>query len=134
MSSRMNYAKANARARIGRESAEAVTAAALDAATRPPAKARGGKRGAAPLAEPVTIATCWKNRGGDAVYVRLTSFKVFNLIDIRSWKADAQGISRPGKGIALQVKHLPWLHAAIGKAMAEARARGLLDDDSESSE
>jgi Transcriptional Coactivator p15 (PC4) len=129
MSGRMNHAKANMRARAGRERAEAVTAPALDAATMP-AKARGGKRGAAPLAEPVTVATCWKNRGGDAVYVRLTSYKVFNLIDIRNWRADAQGISQPGKGIALQVKHLPWLHAAIGQAMARAKELGLIDDES----
>ena len=81
------------------------------------------------LTAPVIIDRWWRNRGGDAVYVRLSSFKQHDLIDIRSWRADSQGISRPGKGIALAVKHLPRLHAAIGKALSRAIELGLLDDD-----
>jgi hypothetical protein len=88
-----------------------------------------GSRKAPPLAEPVKIDSWWRNRGGDAVYVRLSSFKEHNLIDIRSWRADSQGISRPGKGIALAVKHLPRLHAAIGKALSRAIDLGLIADD-----
>lgn len=82
----------------------------------------------APLAEPVIIAKWWANRGGEAVYVRLSAYEGHNLIDVRKWRADAEGISRPGKGLALGIRHLPRLIAELTKAEAKARALGLLGD------
>jgi hypothetical protein len=125
--SKMNWNAANDRRRIHQHGAESINSARSDAAVSNPESAR---RKAPPLAEPVIVDRWWRNRGGDAVYVRLSSFKEHNLIDIRSWRADSQGISRPDKGIALSIKHLPRLHAAVTKALAKAKALGLIDDES----
>jgi Transcriptional Coactivator p15 (PC4) len=130
--SRMNWKTNSDRQRIRRQGSETIRSGAEYSAP-PCARATGTRRKAPPLAEPVIIDKWWRNRAGDAVYVRLSSFEGHNLIDVRSWRADREGISQPGKGIALSVKHLPRLYAAIGKAMAEARARGLIDDGGEAS-
>jgi hypothetical protein len=124
----MNWNAANNRRRIHQHGAESINSARSAAAVSKPDSAR---RKASPLTEAIVIDRWWRNRGGDAVYVRLSSFKERNLIDIRSWRADSQGISQPGKGIALAVKHLPRLHAAIGKALSRAIELGLIatDDD-----
>jgi hypothetical protein len=123
---RMNWKRVHDDRRIATHGSEGINGAVAAPSASPPCRAG---RKAPPLAEPVKIDAWWRNRGGDAVYVRLSSFKEHNLIDIRSWRADSQGISRPGKGIALAVKHLPRLHAAIGKALSRAIALGLLNDD-----
>jgi hypothetical protein len=123
---RMNWKRVHDDRRIATYGSEDINGApAAPSASLP----RRTSRKAPPLAEPVKIDAWWRNRGGDAVYVRLSSFKEHNLIDIRSWRADSQGISQPGKGIALSIKHLPRLHAALTKALATARALGLIDDD-----
>jgi hypothetical protein len=133
MSGRMNWNAANNRARIRKHGAESINGAATGP-SRSVAQAPKARRKAAPLAEPVMVDRWWRNRGGDAVYVRLSSFKEHNLIDIRSWRADREGISRPGKGIALSVKHLPRLHVALGKALKRAIELGLIADDGGGSE
>ena len=128
--SRMNWKRSHDDRRIATHGSEDINGAAgLPSASLP----RRGRK-AAPLAEPVIVDRWWRNRGGDAVYVRLSSFKEHNLIDIRSWRADSQGISRPDKGIAMAVKHLPRLHTAIGKALSRAIELGLIDDDVEAGE
>jgi hypothetical protein len=134
MSGKMNYQAAKTRAAVGRQNAEAMTGAATDAAMRAAKPARPRHRRAAePLAEPVTVTTFAANRGGDGVYIRLTSWEGHNLIDVRKWRADAQGISRPGKGLALGVRHLPTLIAGLTKALRKAEELGLLGDEGEAS-
>jgi transcriptional coactivator p15 (PC4) len=115
---RMNWRAVHDRSRISKHGADPINGSTgVPSANLP----RRASRKAPPLAEPIIVDRWWRNRGGDAVYVRLSSFKEHNLIDIRSWRADSQGISRPGKGIALSIKHLQRLHAAVTKALAKAK-------------
>jgi hypothetical protein len=79
------------------------------------------------LSEPIEVAKFWKNRKGEAVIVRLSTYEGHDLIDLRTWYTGSDGRLAPGKGLACAVRHLPELAAALNKAMAEARARGMLD-------
>jgi hypothetical protein len=124
---RMNWKRAHDDRRIATHGTESINGARSAAAVSKPESAR---RKAPQLAEPVIIDRWWKNRAHDAVYVRLTPFKEHVLIDLRTWVTDpTDGITRPGKGFACTAKHLPRLHAAIGKALSQAIALGLIEDD-----
>jgi hypothetical protein len=82
------------------------------------------------LPEPILIGRRWKNRGSEAIAVRLGDYKGCALIDIRTWSVEGNGVLKPStKGLALSVKNLPKLLAATARAVAEARLRGLLDED-----
>jgi hypothetical protein len=131
--SRMNWKTAEDSRRMRRQGAETVGGLAIRpaAGSAPGSEPTNARRKAPPIAEPKIIDRWWKNRAHDAVYVRLTPFKEHTLIDIRVWVTPADGITRPGKGFSCTVKHLPRLHAALVKAMAEARALGLIDDEGE---
>ena len=83
------------------------------------------------LSEPIEIARFWKNRRGEAIVVRLSSYEGHILIDQQSWFTAQDGSLKPGKGLACSVRHLPELTAALNKALKEARARGLLDEKAE---
>jgi hypothetical protein len=80
------------------------------------------------LAEPVIVAQWWKNRAGETVRVQLSAFESQNLIDIRTWRADRDGITRPvpGKGIACTLKHATRLASALMPAARKAEELGLL--------
>jgi transcriptional coactivator p15 (PC4) len=89
------------------------------------------------LPEPLTIAKFWKSPRDRTAHVRvgLSEHMGYPLINIRVWQTGSDGIDRPTvKGIALNVRKLPDLHAAVTKALAKAREIGLLDDDSEAGE
>jgi len=80
--------------------------------------------------EPIEIAKFWKNRKGDAVVVRLTSYNGFDLVDIRTHFTDkADGKLKPGKGFTCNVRLLPELSAALDRATTRARDLGLLRDE-----
>jgi hypothetical protein len=79
------------------------------------------------LAEPIEVAKFWKNRKGEAVIVRLSSYEGHILIDQRNWFTAPDGTLKPGKGLACSVRHLPELAAALNKALTEARSLGLID-------
>jgi Transcriptional Coactivator p15 (PC4) len=81
------------------------------------------------LSEPLEIARFWKNRRGEAIVVRLSAYEGHVLIDQRTWFTAADGTLKPGKGLACAIRHLPELAAALNKALIEARARGLLDEE-----
>lgn len=81
------------------------------------------------LAEPITIAQCWKNRRKDAVRIRISDYEGTILIDVRTWHGGADGKLKPGKGFCSQIKHLPRLAAELTKAMAKARELGLLETE-----
>jgi hypothetical protein len=83
------------------------------------------------LSEPIEVAKFWKNRKGEAIIVRLSSYEGHILIDQRSWFTAQDGTLKPGKGLACALRHLPELAAALNKAVNEARARGLLDEAAE---
>jgi hypothetical protein len=80
------------------------------------------------LAEPIEVAKFWKNRRGEAIVVRLSTYEGHDLVNLRSWYTAHDGELRPGKGLACSVRHLPELAAAVTKALEKARALRLLDD------
>jgi hypothetical protein len=80
------------------------------------------------LPEPLTISEWWRNRSGASIRVRLSTWEGHNLIDIRIWRS-SDGKLVPGKGLAVGVKHLPRLAAALAKAVAKATELGLITDD-----
>lgn len=79
------------------------------------------------LLEPVVVAEWWKNRRGEAIRVRLSTYEGHDLVDVRSWFTGDDGKLKPGKGFAASIKHLPRLAAEIHKAVEKARELGLLD-------
>ena len=86
------------------------------------------------LPEPVEIAKFWKNRRHDAIVVSLKTYEGCNLVDIRTHAMKDGRLVPTPKGSAMLVRLLPDLAKAINRAMAEARALGLIDDKSEGSE
>jgi Transcriptional Coactivator p15 (PC4) len=80
------------------------------------------------LAEPITIAEWWKNRRGESIRLNLNQFQGRNVFDLRTWFTQ-DGKLTPGKGFAAEVRHLPRLAEAIGKAEAKARELGLIGDE-----
>jgi hypothetical protein len=82
-----------------------------------------------PLSEPITIAEWWKNRRGESIRVRLSTYEGYNLVDLRSWYTGDDGKLKPGKGLACSVRHLPKLVDVLTKAAAKARELGLLVDE-----
>lgn len=85
------------------------------------------------LPEPITISKFWKTRRRDEVIiVELREYNERPLIDVRVHVVDAEGKLRPSaKGIAMSVRRLVELAAAINKALDKARALGLIDDASD---
>jgi hypothetical protein len=85
------------------------------------------------LAEPVEIAKFWKNRQRrDAIVVSLSTYEGRNLISVRTYTTSQDGKMLPtAKGVSLVVLRLPELAAAVNKALAKARALGLLPDEGE---
>jgi len=81
------------------------------------------------LPEPIEFRF-WKNRGGEAVVVSLRSYQGRALIDVRQSFTNAEGKLQPtSKGVAMAVLRLPELAASINRALAKARALGLLPDE-----
>jgi Transcriptional Coactivator p15 (PC4) len=79
------------------------------------------------LDEPVVIARWWKNRGGEEIRVRLSTYKNYNLIDCRTWFTADDGTMRPGKGFACTVKHLPKLVEVFTSALRKANELGMIE-------
>ena len=82
------------------------------------------------LAEPVTVSEWWRNRRGESIRVRLSTWEDRALIDIRTWYT-ADGKLKPGKGFAADVRHLPRLAATLAKAEAKATELGLIPADND---
>jgi hypothetical protein len=81
----------------------------------------------ATLSEPVEIAKFWKNRKGDAVIVRLSTYEGHNIADVRTWFTAGDGKMRPGKGFTCGVRHLEKLVDALARARLKAKELGLID-------
>jgi len=83
------------------------------------------------LSEPVEIVKFWKGRRRDkAVVITLSTFEQTDIVNVREHHVGTDGIMRPTtKGIAMSVKRLDELAAGITKALAKARALGLIADD-----
>jgi hypothetical protein len=81
------------------------------------------------LDEPLIVDRFWKNRRHDAIVVSLQTYEGCNLIDVRTHiMKDGRLVPTP-KGVAMVVRRLPDLAAALTKALAKARELGLIDDD-----
>lgn len=73
-----------------------------------------------------TIAIIPKNSRED-LRIGLSTWKGVELINLRVWFDVGNGEKRPGKsGLAMKISALPELAAAIGKALEQARADGLI--------
>jgi hypothetical protein len=82
------------------------------------------------LPEPVICARFWKNRRHDEVIVvSLSTYEGHNIIDLRAHATKDGRLMPTRKGLAMTVRCLPKLAKAVTKALAEARQRGLVDDD-----
>jgi hypothetical protein len=91
------------------------------------------------LPEPVEIAKFWKNRRRvESLHVSLSEYEGHALINVRIYATGTDGIDRPTtKGVAMSIRKLPELAAALVKALTKAQALGLLDgaaDDESASE
>jgi hypothetical protein len=75
-----------------------------------------------------TIISEWAKNARETIRVSLDSFNGSPIICVRTFCRADDGELRPGRqGMALGIKHLPALSEAIDKALAEAKARGLVD-------
>jgi hypothetical protein len=81
------------------------------------------------LAEPVIVSRFWKNRSHDAIGIELSTFENRNVIDVRVYVMHEGRLMPTKKGVSLSVLRLPELQKAITKALRQARALGLIDDD-----
>ena len=84
-------------------------------------------------AAPVEVAKFWKNRRrNESVHVSLSEYEGHVLINVRTYATGTDGIDRPTpKGVAMGIRKLPELAAALTKALAKARELGLIDDAGE---
>ena len=78
-----------------------------------------------PAAYTATIDQWWIDRER-IVIVSLIEFAGRWRFDGRVWFLNDQGVLCPGRGLALQIQHLPRLAAAVDKACRGAIARDLI--------
>jgi hypothetical protein len=79
------------------------------------------------LAEPIEVAKFWANRRGEAAIVSLREIEGTVVVDVRKHYSAADGTLKPTrKGIALVIRRLPELAAALAKAERKAHELGLL--------
>jgi hypothetical protein len=81
------------------------------------------------LDAPIEIAKFWKNRRrNESVHVGLSEYEGHCLINVRVYCTGTDGIDRlTPKGVAMGIRKLPELAAALIKAEAKARELGLID-------
>ena len=81
------------------------------------------------LAEPVKVASFWKNRKHDAVVISLKSFEGRDFVDVRQHFMNQKGVLQPtSKGLLIAVLRLPDLAKAVNRALAKAIELNLIDD------
>jgi hypothetical protein len=86
----------------------------------------GGRPSKQPSDDPDIIAE-WPLNRREHLRVSLQQYRGVDLVGVRKWFFGDDDSLCPGKdGITLNIKHLPQLADAITKALAEARARGLV--------
>jgi hypothetical protein len=76
-----------------------------------------------------TIIAEWPLNRRERLRVSIEQYNGTWLFNVRRWFEADDGSMRPGKrGFAIGVKHLPQIAEATAKALAQARARGLIHD------
>jgi hypothetical protein len=86
---------------------------------------QGNRRSPCSDSDSVIVAE-WPLNKAETARVAIERYKGVWLINIRKWYEGDDGELRPGKGIALGVKHLPRLAESINKSLIIARERGLI--------
>jgi hypothetical protein len=82
------------------------------------------------LPAPENVAEFWRNRGCESVRIELREYEGRVFVDVRIYFPDGRGVLRPSKkGVCVAVNKLPQLSQGIIKAVARARALGLIDGD-----
>jgi hypothetical protein len=129
----MNWASVAGRKRIARQGVETVNGQAIGSTRMPSASPDQQQKTPSrcrTLSEPVIVDRFWANRQHDAVVVTLSTFKNYNMIDLRKHAMDRDGKLVPtSKGLALKLARLPDLARAIQKALTCAHELGLLTDE-----
>lgn len=74
-----------------------------------------------------TIIAEWPKNDRENVRVALDEFNGHATVNARLWFRAADGEIRPGKGLAIGIRHLPALAAALNEALAVAIERGLVE-------
>lgn len=75
----------------------------------------------------------WPLKQHERLRVSIEHYKGAWLINVRKWYEAESGELQPGRhGIALAVKNLPRLAAALSEAVSVAREHGLIPADQES--
>jgi hypothetical protein len=77
-----------------------------------------------------TIIAEWPKNERETVRVALDEFNGHSTVNARLWFRAADGEMRPGKGLAIGIRHLPALAAALNEALAVAIERSLIQGDS----
>ncbi len=77
------------------------------------------------------IVSEWPVKRGEVARVSIEPWRGTWLVNIRRWFEVGDGELRPGKGIALAVRHLPRLADAVTNALAVARDRGIVTQEHE---
>jgi hypothetical protein len=77
------------------------------------------------------IVAEWPLNKRETARVSIEFFRGTWLINARKWFEGEDGELRPGKGIALSVKHLPRLAEAIDRSLVISRERGLIAPEQE---
>lgn len=87
---------------------------------------QGNRRGQKANEERAVTVAEWPTKRGEILRVGIEQYKSSWLFNVRRWFEADDGEMRPGKGLAISVKHLPRLAEATTKALAIARQRGFL--------
>jgi Transcriptional Coactivator p15 (PC4) len=76
------------------------------------------------------IIASWAKNSRETLMVKLDTFKDQPIVDCRAWYAGADGTLKPGRGgLTVSIRHLPELAEATAKALATAKATGLLTEN-----
>jgi hypothetical protein len=81
------------------------------------------------LPDPLEVDSFWRNRRHEAVVSTLSTFEGRNIFDIRVHAMKDGRLVPTRKGVAIVVLRLPDLAKAVTKALAKAKALGLIDDE-----
>ena len=83
------------------------------------------------IAVPIVVSKWWKNRAHDEIRLELSTHEGTNILSLRTWHTSkTDGITRPGKGFACSIKHLPKLSEVFAEATKRAIELHLIDDES----
>jgi hypothetical protein len=81
------------------------------------------------LTSPIKIAE-WRRSQTERVRIALEPFRGRNVIVLRTWWIDKDGTERAGRdGITLDVRHVSNLARAFKRARAQAKRKGLIDEE-----